>query len=255
MGRVCDTGRSAPERDRAWKELLLAIAPHVERWALRSGTLRRVRLTTEDDARAVLVALVARLAARDFDNLRQWLARQSSDDEEGCETDAIERLVRLAADDARLATDAPVADVDEAGSDDTPLRGWLLRLLRFVIKDHVKHRLGWASPSEDGAHASKRDLGTNAERLDDVTPAATRPPITDLVAMRRLMGEMMGFAQTFPAPMRAALDMWMKDATFEEIATQLGLEGPEAGRALARAAQARLRERFRDAWPAIRFGA
>jgi hypothetical protein len=252
VATVCDATRSAAERDAAWKRLLVSFAPHVEAWAKKSRVLRRAGLATEDDARAVLVATFARLQKNDFDNLRSWLARRAAHEEgdERAETDAIERLVRLAKED-----DADEAARDAAGDDaeGTPLRGWLANVVRFVIKDHVKHRLGWAAPAA-GAPASKRDLETNADRIDDAVDAWERPPVTDLVALRRLLEEIRGYVETFPAPMRAALDMWMQDASYGEIAARLGLESEDAGRALARAAQARLRERFRHSWPEIRLG-
>ena len=186
--------------------------------------------------------------------------------------------------------------------EETPLRGWLLSLTRFAVKDHVKQRLGWSTsvrvtyglerdrgasvPREalEGAvrglpgmltaeldertlvlgveylpgtarptqiHAaieragyeittkpdlrrSKRDLVTGAERLDAITEAGARPPLTDAVTLHRLMTEVSAFMDTFPDPMR-----------IDAIAMQLGLENGERARALVRAGLARLRERFR----------
>jgi hypothetical protein len=58
---------------------------------------------------------------------------------------------------------------------------------------------------------------------------------------------MLAFSQSFPAEMRAAFELWMQDESFEGIARRLDLAGPERGRALVRAAHARLREKFRGA--------
>ena len=254
--KVCDPAASPADRGVAWKRLLLLLGPHLEQWCRQCRLLRRAGLATEDDARSVLVLVVTRLARDDFDNLRRWISRQRlADDAEQLETDAIERIVRLS---GREAAEAAAGEANDGlasspANGDTPLRGWLLNLLRFVAKDHVKQRLGWAEPTTD-APADKRDLGTNAERMDMLSEAGVRPPMTDMLALRRLIDQMRSYVETFPAPMRHALDLWMRDASFEEIASELGLESPAEGRALARAAQARLRERFRDQWPQIRVG-
>lgn len=61
------------------------------------------------------------------------------------------------------------------------------------------------------------------------------------------------FVATFPESMRVAFDLWLHDHAFEEIAARLGQMDAEAAsaeqaRKLVRAAQARLRERFRADW-------
>jgi hypothetical protein len=115
----------------------------------RSPALRRTGLTGEDEPRAVLVDVIDRLCDRDFAALRRYLAYQrdaaaaeaAARDEaaEHDEAGLVERLARLAGgpDDPP----APTADADLTTG--TPLRGWLLLQTRFVIKDHVKQRLGW----------------------------------------------------------------------------------------------------------------
>jgi DNA-directed RNA polymerase specialized sigma24 family protein len=229
------------EREAAWQTLLLRASPHLEGWILRSTLLQRCRLATPDDARAVLVEVIERLAQRGFENLRRFLDAQppapGPDDE--LELSEVSRLARTAESDddaAEAAADAP----------DTPLRGWLIGLLRFAVKDHIKKRLGWTArrPGEERA-PSRRDLSTDADRLDDQPEAGERPPITDLMAMRQMLDRMRDYSATFPVPMRQALELWMQDVGFDEIAVRLGVEGPERSRALVRAAQARLRERFR----------
>lgn len=51
--------------------------------------------------------------------------------------------------------------------------------------------------------------------------------------------------------MRAALTLWTEDVDFAEIANRLGLGDAARARALVRAAQARLREQFRERVPEL----
>jgi hypothetical protein len=98
---------------------------------------------------------------------------------------------------------------------------------------------------------SKRDLVTGADRITAANEPSERPPITDALTLRRLLAEVAAFMETFPAPMREAVRMWLDDEPFEAIAAALGLDGAERGRALVRAGVARLRERFRAEWPIL----
>ena len=68
-----------PTRLASWRRLMALIAPHVEAWARGSRLLRRCRLAGEDDARAVMVAVLERLAAGDHANLRAFQARERAD--------------------------------------------------------------------------------------------------------------------------------------------------------------------------------
>src|SRR5471030_2751841 len=69
-----------PEQLRAWQKLLQDVAPHVERLAAQHRVLRAVRLTSEDEARAVLVRVVERLQRGQHENLKSFLARGSAED-------------------------------------------------------------------------------------------------------------------------------------------------------------------------------
>lgn len=219
VGAICDPSTERRERERSWRELMTRVAPHVEQWARTSPLLRRCRLDGEDDVRGVLIAVMTRLSQRDHENLHQFLARQPSAD----------------------------PDDDDAGA--TPLRGWLLGLVRFASKDHVKQRLGWSGPAPEtpveGRQASKRDAGTDAARFDDLLESGARPPMTDLLTRRRLVEEVMAHAATFPPQMQGALQAWLRDASYDDIADELGLESADDARALVRAAQARLRDHLR----------
>ena len=239
---------AAPDgRERAWKLLLVRVAPQIEAWVSQSPLLRRCGLATPDDARAVLIDVIGRLRQHDFGNLHRFRAAQAtSTPDDDAELEVVERLSRLASAEGAAGADADAPDEAREG---TPLRGWLLGLTRFVIKDHVKQRMGWSRPpaSPEDRERSRRDLTSNAERFDDLPEQGERPPITDLLTLRRRLEEMRAYADTFPPEMRQALELWMNDADFEEIARGVGVPSAERARALVRAAQARLRERFRGA--------
>lgn len=240
------------ERDARWRELIALVGPHVEAWARQSFVLRRYQLATEDDARTVLVATLGRLHADEFANLRTYLSRcPPGTERDRVETDTLVRLARLSLDDVQ----AEALQQHARAADDaihTPLRAWLLTLLGYVIKDHVRQRLGWAREPGEAA-PSKRDVNTNADRLEVGDVEGERPPVSDWVTMTRFIDEVNAFIATFPADMRAAIKMWLEDADFDEIATRLG-DGITEKRArdLVRAGKARLREQFRDDWD--RFG-
>ncbi len=242
--QLCDLAAAPAERDRAWRDLLTAISPHIERWASGSPLLRRCRLAEPDDARAVLVAVLGRLRHHDFANLRAYLARQPVGGDDPAETDVTETLLGIVGED-----DAEAPRSEPARVAGPPFRSWLFGLVRFASKDHVKLRLGWVAARTDGP--TKRALGTDAARLDDAAEPAARPPITDLLTMRRVLDEVRGYIGEFPAAMRTALELWLHDVSFDEIAAQLGLSGGDAARALVRSAQARLRHRFRDTFPTL----
>lgn len=248
---ACDVERPALEREAAWKALLVRIAPFLERWAVRAPILRRSGLASEDDARAVLVAVIARLSARDFANLRAFLGAQPTSGAPGegdDEAEVVEAIVRLA------RADDEGTEREPGTPDRQPLRGWLFRLVRYCAADHVRERLGWSDGRGDAA-LTRRDVGTNADRLDGAADPAVRPPITDLVTCRRVLSEIRAHMDTFPEDMRGALDRWIGEASFEEISRELGLEGEAEARGLVRAGLARLRARFRDEWPDLQLPA
>jgi DNA-directed RNA polymerase specialized sigma24 family protein len=192
-----------------------------------------------------MVAVIERLSNGRFEALRRFVARRAPapDDEAERDLAVVERVARLASEADATAVDEPAASMA------TPFRAWLLTVTRYAAADHVRARLGWADSSEGGI--SKRGMGTDAERLDAVPEGADRPPITDYLTLKRLLDEIHGFLATLPQPMQSVVALWIEDESFEAIAARLSLEGPDKARALARAGQARLRERFRATWPEL----
>lgn len=227
---VCNDTAARAVRERAWQALLGRIGPHVEAWSRRSPILRQARLDTPDDARAVLVAVFERLAADGFANLRLYRSRRPPPVGEG---DVVDALARLG------------DGEDAAAGDTTPLEAWLRTLTRYVERDHVRRRLG------AGASHDKRGVTTDAAPLPTSGIAGERPPVTDTLAMAAVLAEVRAYIATFPDAMRQALERWLDDTGFDDIAAELALPDAARARALVRAAQARLRERFRERMPAM----
>jgi DNA-directed RNA polymerase specialized sigma24 family protein len=224
-------------RSAVWRNLMQRIGPHLEHWAESSFLLRRCHLANPDDARSVLVAALERLQANDFANLRKFATR--SDPGEGsdrADTATLSCIVKLAADD-----DVEPVQPTVPGDQGTPLRAWLLVLLSYVVKDHVRDRLGWAQ------EGTKRDVNTHATRFADQDERGERPPITDFLTMQRFLAEVVAFIETFPADMQRATRLWLDDGSVAEIAKELSIT-PSQVTPLIRAAKARLRERFRGEW-------
>jgi DNA-directed RNA polymerase specialized sigma24 family protein len=236
---ILDKPGGEAKRQEAWRTLLERIAPRIEDWAARSRVLHHWGLAGPDEARAVLVAVLGRLRADDYDNLRRFRDRRSHSDAGPDEQiDAVTRLARLDEGEPDAAEGAPEADEIEG----TAFRAWLLTLIRFAVSDHVRGRLGWASQTG----ADRRAVASGADRLSSIPEPGGRPPITDWITARQLLAEADRAMAAFPDAMRTALDLWVDDRSYAEISTQLGLADARAAEKLVRAAKARLRDRLRE---------
>lgn len=230
VARIVDAGAPMADRTAAWRELLVAVAPHVEHWATRHPTLRRWGLAGPDDARAVLVRVIERMAADGWSALARYGARRRL-----AEADPVARLARL-----------DELDADDAG-DDTPLQAWTRTLLRFAVHDHLRDRLGWT----DGM--DRRAVGSGADRLSQVSEPGAAAGITDWLAVQERIAAVEQAMARLPGPQGAAVRLWSEDHGFAEIAVRLGLPDAEAARRVVRAGHARLRHQLRavsDAHPA-----
>ena len=258
-----------PARLRAWQQLLQQTAPHVERWASGHRVLRAVRLTSEDEARAVLVRVVERLQRGQHENLRAFLSRGSVEarvvrgavDEE---TQAIERFAAFATLDEEppdsatatawmappgleAAPSAPPPAEDDLTQ--TPLRAWLKGLTDYAVGDHAVARLGrrtsWHTPSDTQLN-DKRQVNSDAKPFSETDAGAFRPAITDLLTLREIVSEVSRFMEeSVPENQRRALQLRLDDASYAEIALDLGLSRPAEAERLVRAAKERLRVAFR----------
>ena len=233
--------RVAASKDTAaWRSLMVKIAPRLEGWARHNKLLKRCRLSTEDDARAVMVAVLERLAANNYENLKAFLAHTEPAPPDD---DLVAEVIKLGKLDDEGS--APGEPDDNTG---TPLRAWLLRLVDFTSRDHVRKRLGWGP--RDGS-PNKRDLHSDAAPLEDSPEPAARPPMTDRLTVSKLVAEVTQTIDTFPADMANAVRLWLDDVDPIDIAKRLALADAGKAKALIRAGQARLRERFRGRSPVL----
>ena len=257
---------SGPDKLRAWQQLLQRTAPYVERWAASHRVLRAVRLTSEDEARAVLVRVVERLQRGQHENLRAFVSRSSTEARElrGAadeETQAVERFAAFATLDEEEPPGGAAAwlappdaeSASEPAEDDTtstPLRAWLKGLTDFAVRDHAVARLGrrtsWHTPSDTQVN-DKRQVNSDAKRFSEADEGCHRPPITDLLTLREIVSEVSRFMEAnVPEDQRRALQLRLDDASYSEIAQDLGLARPAEAEALVRAAKERLRVAFRN---------
>ena len=128
IARICGAVDDA-ERALAWRALVVAIAPHVERLARYSPLLRHCGLTGEDEPRWVLVESLERLSRRGHENLRAFLARQPPTVAARAR-DPLDTLGDLLDAEDQESEDTVAAVGTEGGR--TPFRGWLLGLVRFA---------------------------------------------------------------------------------------------------------------------------
>lgn len=114
--------------------------------------MRRLGLTSEDEPRAVLVNVLTRLRRDDFANLRRFLASLEGegveDPEERIEAEVVEDIARYAAASQEKTGDVAGAARETDDTRNTPFRGWLLTLVRYAVKDHVKQRMGWSGTAK-----------------------------------------------------------------------------------------------------------
>jgi hypothetical protein len=215
-------GRTAEGDLDAWRELLVAVSGPVEAWAARHPTLRRWRLNGPDDARAVLVRVIERMAANRYQALADYHARRAL---AAAPRDELARLARL--------------DEVEDEPPGTPFAAWLRTVFRFALLDHVHSRLGWA----DGG--GRRGAGSDAERMSQVTEPGARPAMTDWLTVQQRMQAVEAELAGLPPEMAQAVRAWAEGLDFAEIAQTQGLADAGEARKRVRAGHARLRAALR----------
>ena len=192
----------------AWKELVVRLEPLLIELLRRSRTLGPMRQSV-DDCRAVMISVLERLSKDGFRGLRLFL---------------------------------PWAGVNP-GKD---FGDWIRIVTVNIARDHVSARLGGAAragASEDEAPFNKRMLNTLASMLpgDDDHRLTFRLSMTDVQTARELLEYA---ARSLEPTQLRALRRWMDGASFDELASELGLASARDADKLVRAALARLRRHF-----------
>ena len=197
----------------AWTLLQGELDPLIVRMVRRHRDMRRKGLAEHaDDVAEVRTAVLERLAAHDFQNLRSFSARK-------LETARAESF-----------------------------EAWLYAVVDYAIRDHLRMRFGRA-PKAPAAHSggiqpSKRDLQSHAGRLE-LEPARDLLSVAG-VTTRLALAEVMAFiTETFaPEEMKAVQLYYAQGQSYAEIASALGLPDPKQAEQLIRRLNARLRYRF-----------
>lgn len=249
--------RVVNEKDRrsqqaAWKELLVAVSPHIETWAGQSRLLRRWRLTSPDEPRDVLLLAIERLLRSDHANLRAFLARPQSRPPRATPNSDTASVADAV---AQLSTLLEMADAEEpapSSGDDlsqTPFRAWLRGLVDFAIRDHLYARVGRADGKLAEQGGTKRDMHSEAKPFEAEDGGASRPPMTDALTIRRVAETVARYAEERLTPEQwRAVQMKRDDASFEEIADAMKLPSAEAAKRLVRSGIERLRAHFQEQW-------
>lgn len=199
----------------AWGELQAAVEPTILAIARRHRELRQRGLAAlPDDLAEIVAATLERLARGEFQNLRDFVARQRQAD--GPQTQSFD--------------------------------AWLYGAVDFAVRDHLRKRFGRApklrADAAPRAQPSKRDLQSQAGRLDG---GVERSFLHTLGMTAKLTAaEIFKYVEaTFTAEEALALRLYYReDCSWEEIATRLTLPDAGAAERLVRRLNARLRYHF-----------
>jgi DNA-directed RNA polymerase specialized sigma24 family protein len=199
----------------AWTALQAALDPLIVRMVRRHRDMRRKGLAEQaDDIAEVRTAVLERLAAHNFQNLRTFTARLDAERSES-------------------------------------LEGWLYGVVDYAIRDHLRKRFGRApklpAAQGGGVQPSKRDLQSYAGRLE---PDSERDLMSVAgVTTRLTLAEVLKFiTETFaPDEVKAVQLYYMEGQGYPEIAGALALADAKQAEQLIRKLNARLRYRFSPA--------
>ena len=190
----------------AWQRLWNALEPQLSRLVAHPRFLARLG-QREDDRRNIVVEVMARLRADDFQRLWVYL---------------------------------------EARRDNPQLRlmTWLRVVAKRVGIDYLRGHPDYVDRRREPDRA---DAPAGEWMDPSTLPPASqlpgeRPPVTN----RGTAAQLLRFAaDTIPEAQRRALEMWVLSESYEEIARQLGLADATEAERTVRAAIERLRRRFR----------
>jgi len=218
----------------AWFELTLHIEAWVEAHVPRHWRMRKARLArSEDDVRDILLATLERVDRDDFLALREYLARKTTE-----------------IPDVRTST--------QEGRVERSFASWLAGLVDFAIRDHVRKRYGRvrrpgpaSSANQDDAHAAFPVLSKRSLQSWAVHPSETQSGLFGSAAagLSRLLTarSILRYAsEVFVARELQFFQRYLEHASFDELAREFALAGPELARAEVRRLKERLRARFRE---------
>jgi DNA-directed RNA polymerase specialized sigma24 family protein len=194
----------------AWQELVASVGPQVQQIAGAHASLRTRALTAPEAIADVMTATLSRLAKDDYRNLARYLAQRS---------------------------------LAKPQSFDS----WLYGAVDFAIREYLRDKFGRApaAVSEQRARPSKRDLNTQAERVEEErlhVSLGSALAITDRLELAKIVAYM---TKRFkPLELQAMRLHYAQDLSPAELAAALGLADAEAASKLVRRLNARLRHYF-----------
>lgn len=205
----------------AWRSLQTELCAAVEEMARCHDSLRARQLQgSSDEISEIRVATFERLARDNFRNLRRYQEQR-----------------------------------DQRGEHAQSLDSWLYGAVDYTVREHLRRRYGRAptigtDPLLSDAtlpKPSKRAVNTLADRFDAGVHEhvlAHTLGITAKLTAEAILGYI---EQAFtPDEARALRMYYLEDQAFDDIATALSLESPQAADKLIRKLNARLRYRFND---------
>jgi len=122
---------------------------------------------------------------------------------------------------------------------------WLVVLAKRVAIDCLRADPDYVDRRRSRKASESPGIWIEPELLpSDSVLSGGRPPMTNRVTARQILR----YADNVRSdPQKRALEMWAEQASLDDIAAALELEGPEAAERMVRAAVERLRRRFRQA--------
>lgn len=191
--------------DDAWRTLWSRLEPRLTSFVRKRTFVGRSQ-RPEDEARDVVVAVMARLHDQGYRRLKQYLAARGADPTLG-------------------------------------FMRWLLVVAKHVAIDVMRAHPDYVDLRRAADEGGEKGLWIAAGDLpDDDDLSGGRPPMTNRLAARQIL-EYAGGVLT--DPQRRALELWVESGRTDEIARELALSGPDEAERLVRAAVERLRRHFR----------
>jgi len=161
---------------------------------------------SEDDVRNIIVEVMDRLRDDDFRRLRRYLAQRA----------------------------------ERPGTTFMP---WLIVVAKRIAVDYLRAHADYIDKRRDPKTDSPGKWVEQGTLPSDSRLDGGRPPVTNqgtALAMLRFAYD------NLPAEQVAAVELWILQKSFAEMAQELGLESPKAAERVLRAALERLRRQFRD---------
>jgi DNA-directed RNA polymerase specialized sigma24 family protein len=129
----------------------------------------------------------------------------------------------------------------QARHPDRTFKDWVAIVVANTVRDHLREQLGPTRAPASPDEPSVKRLFNEFTCAPVLATLGLRPPVTDAQTARQLLE----FARArLPTQQCDALMQWIHGSTFAEIEEELGVEEPDGGRKLVRAAIAQLRRHF-----------